>query len=74
MNLVVCNESSGLAIMKKLGINPKDYQVVYRLQENGLYFAFNNDTSNDLIVKVQQAFDSIKASKEYDQIRKKYEN
>lgn len=74
VNLVVCNEASGLAIMKKLGINPKDYQVVYRLQENGLYFAFNNDTSNDLIVKVQQAFDSIKASKEYDQIRKKYEN
>ncbi len=79
VNLVVCNEASGLAIMKKLGLKAKDYQVVYRLQENGLYFAFNNNTSNDLIVKIQQAFDSLKSSKagtlsEYDQIRKKYEN
>ena len=77
LDLVGCGETPGLAIMKLLGYNPDDYEVVYRLKESELYVAFNKNTDDGLIKKLQKTLDEMKISKngqlsEYDAILKHY--
>lgn len=55
VDLVVCNEDSGLYWMKELGMNQKDYKVVYRLKETKMSFGFNKDTDPAILEKVAAA-------------------
>lgn len=55
VDLVVCNEDSGFYWMKALGMNQKDYNVVYRLKETKMSFAFNKDTDPTILDKVAAA-------------------
>lgn len=55
VDLVVCNEDSGFYWMTQLGMNQKDYKVVYRLKETKMSFAFNKDTDPAILKKVAEA-------------------
>lgn len=77
VQLFACNERVGKALMNELGMDSKNYQVVYRFKEGKLFFAFNKDTSDEIIMQFQKALDDMKTSKsgkisEYDAISKKY--
>jgi ABC-type amino acid transport substrate-binding protein len=59
-------------IAKSIDFNWNDYEIVYILKETELYYAFNKDTDDKIIVKWQKALDSIKKNGVYDNIIKKY--
>ncbi len=54
------------------GYDSTEYEVVYILENNELYFAFNRLTPNSTITKWQQALDTIKSNGIYQKIIKKY--
>ncbi len=54
------------------GYEVDDYEVIYTLEKNELYFAFNKQTSDEIIQKWQKALDEIKSNGIYDKIMKKY--
>ena len=54
------------------GFDSDDYEVVYILEDNSLYFAFNKLTSDATIQKWQKALNTIKSNGIYDKIIKKY--
>jgi polar amino acid transport system substrate-binding protein len=54
------------------GYDSDDYEVIYTLANNELYFAFNRLTPDKIINKWQNALDKIKANGIYDTIIKQY--
>ena len=58
--------------IKKNSFNPADYEVVHVLKEGVLSYAFNKDTPDSIIQKLQNALDGIKKSGEYEKILDKY--
>lgn len=58
--------------LRELGLSPDDFEVVYTLLEQQYYFAFNKDTDDALIQKLQRALDELKANGVYSAILKKY--
>ncbi|WP_024955292.1 substrate-binding periplasmic protein [Sulfurospirillum arcachonense] len=54
------------------GYEVDDYEVVYTLENNELYFAFNKQTSDLTIQKWQKALDEIKSNGIYNKIIKNY--
>jgi len=58
--------------MKNLGFHTKDYQLVYKLSQAQLYFAFHKNTPDDLINLLQEALDELKKDKKYQEIIQKY--
>jgi len=54
------------------GFDSDDYEVVFILEKNELYFAFNRLTPDKTIQKWQKALDTIKANGIYNKIIKKY--
>jgi polar amino acid transport system substrate-binding protein len=67
-------EAFEYALKEHEGEHPDKYETVYVLAETDVYFAFNKHAPDELIAKVQAAFDKVKESKSYDQILKKYSN
>jgi polar amino acid transport system substrate-binding protein len=55
-----------------MGMNPDDYESVWRLSESGLYFAFHKDVDDALIASMQKVLDEMKADGTYEAIMKKY--
>lgn len=53
VQMIVCDNQVGEYLIKKLGEVASDYQIVYKLDENEMNFAFNKDTDDDLIKQVQ---------------------
>jgi polar amino acid transport system substrate-binding protein len=54
------------------GYNPDNYESVFVLNRNSIFYAFHKDTPNSVIVQLQEAFDEIKTDGSYTKIRKKY--
>lgn len=54
------------------GFNIDKYEVVYKLKEGELYFAFNKNTDDKIINKWQESLDAIKKNGVYDKVLEKY--
>ena len=52
--------------------DPHDYEMVYVLEQQALYYAFNKNTSDDLIERMQHILDEMKQSGEYESIVRHY--
>ena len=50
------------------------FKIVYKLKEDGLYFAFNKLVSDEIIQKFQNALDLVKKEPQYQKIFDKYLN
>ena len=77
VDMVSCPDLAGFDLIKSLGANRNDYEVVYVFESNSYGIAFNKDTSDEIITKVQKTLDDMKVShdgqiSEYDMIVKKY--
>jgi len=46
--------------MKKAGVNPEAYAIVYTLSENDLYYIFSRDVPDTLVSSFQQALQTVK--------------
>jgi polar amino acid transport system substrate-binding protein len=60
--------------IKAKGFRVEEYETVYVLKEGELYFAFNKDTPDSVIEKLQAALDSVVADGEYQKILDRYLN
>lgn len=54
-----------------MGYSSDNYEIVYTLEEAGIYYAFNMNTSDLLIKDVQRALDELKIEGEYQKVIKK---
>jgi len=66
--LVTMNEWN----LDKNFFNPKDYENVFTLLKQDLYFALNKNTDDKIIEKLQSALDELKKDGTYSNIIKKY--
>ena len=58
--------------MKKLGFDLNEYEMVYKLSQAQLYFAFHKDTPDSLIELLQEALNELKKEKKYEEVIQKY--
>lgn len=71
-DMLAYEENVRLWKYKKMGLDPKLYEVVYQLKKASLYFAFHKDTSDKLIIQLQNLLDKIKEEGKYQKIIDKY--
>ncbi len=57
---------------KVKGHDVNDFEVIYTVKEGDLYYAFNKETSDEIITQWQNALDAVKANGLYDEIVKRY--
>ena len=60
VDLVVCDETAGLDLIKKLNMNEDEFKVVYRLDTHEMSFAFNKNTEDDILKQVQNLLKEVK--------------
>ncbi|MBF0258059.1 MAG: ABC transporter substrate-binding protein [Desulfamplus sp.] len=58
--------------LKQQGFDVNQYETVYVLKSGELYYAFNSNTSDEIIQKLQQALDDLKKTDEYQKIKDPY--
>jgi polar amino acid transport system substrate-binding protein len=77
VDMVSCPDLAGFSLIRALGANENDYEVVYKFESSSYGIAFNKETSDETINKIQKALDELKTStngkpSEYDIILSKY--
>ena len=72
IDIWIFGESSAKLQVKEMGLNPDDYESVWRMSESGLYYAFHKDVDDALIESMQKILDEMKADGTYEAIMKKY--
>ena len=60
IELMAFNFQTACYMMKEMGLNPNDYEVVYELKKVELYFAFHKDTDEKFIADLNQALEEMK--------------
>lgn len=55
IDMVTSGDIAGEYFIKKMNGTPESYKIVYRMDSTPLYYAFNRETSADLISRFQQA-------------------
>ncbi len=59
-------------LIKKKSLNPRDFKILYSLEETTDYFAFSKDVSNGFVSAFQRALDRIKKKGVVKQILQRY--
>ena len=78
IDLWACPEFAGRYFTEEITGNYYSYTVVYKLEDQNLYYAFSKDVPDSVIKSFQQALDSLKQEKdstgfsEYDRIFGRY--
>lgn len=76
IDLVTQSDVGAPDTLRKLHMNPDDFEMVYVLKHLDLYVAFNKDTDPKLIKRMQAALDAMKHGgkgwSRYDRIMRKY--
>jgi ABC-type amino acid transport substrate-binding protein len=65
-------ESVAKWILKNHNIDPSQYETVFTLSQGELYFAFNKQTPDSVLAKLQNALDQIKTDGTFQSILAKY--
>lgn len=65
-------ENAVLWMLGLYGFNSSEYESALTFSEGYLYFAFNNNVSDDIVALLQKGVDKVKESGEYDKILQKY--
>ncbi|MBF0450863.1 MAG: ABC transporter substrate-binding protein [Candidatus Magnetomorum sp.] len=59
--------------IKTNGFNPSEFEIVYQLTaDQYMFYAFNKETPDSVVIPLQKAFDELKADGTVDQIISKY--
>lgn len=72
LDLYVSSMTSVTLYAEKLGIDPSQFESVYILDESHLCYAFNKDVPDDVIAKMQKAYDELIADGTLANIKAKY--
>ncbi|NOX33492.1 MAG: ABC transporter substrate-binding protein [Deltaproteobacteria bacterium] len=72
IDLWAYGEATGRWFIKKSGYNAKDFESVFVLKRGEMYFAFNKNVPDNVIKKLQDALDKLKAEGRLQDIFNKY--
>ena len=78
IDLWATGDLTGRYEMKKAGVNPDAYEIVYTLSENDFYFIFSRDVPETLVSAFQQALGTVRKQRdpqgitEYERIMYRY--
>ncbi|MCP3942134.1 MAG: ABC transporter substrate-binding protein [Desulfobacteraceae bacterium] len=72
IDLYISSMSNVTVYANKMGIDPDRFESVYVLDESHLCYAFNKGVSDDVINKLQTAYNELIADGTFDKISKKY--
>ncbi len=62
LDLLAFNTDSTRYTMLQLGMDPNNYEAVYILKTIKLYYAFNKETADSVIIELNQALDKLKST------------
>lgn len=60
VDMLMCSDMSAFALIKSLGYNKDDYEIVYSFDSTALSVAFNKNTDDKLIATLQKTLDDMK--------------
>lgn len=60
IDLLAFNTDSTRYTMKRMGLDPADYETVFPLKDISLYYAFNNETDDTIINEYNDALNQLK--------------
>jgi ABC-type amino acid transport substrate-binding protein len=72
IDIISYEEIAFMWTLKEMDLNRDDYEVVYNLSKNDLYYAFNLDTPDIIINELQNALNNLKKDGTYLEIIQKY--
>lgn len=72
IDLMAYEEKSFDQLAQASGLDPNQYETVFVLKETGVYYALNSQTSQELVDRMQQALNVVRASPGYEQILTHY--
>jgi polar amino acid transport system substrate-binding protein len=72
IDLIAYDEIVTRWILRDKGMKPEDFETVYLLEKGEHYFAFNKDTPDALIQRMQAILDDLKKEGKYQEILDKY--
>jgi ABC-type amino acid transport substrate-binding protein len=61
IDIMVANEPATFYSIRRMRLNPDDFEPVYRLMSSDLYYAASRDLDPALVLRLQSALDSLKA-------------
>ncbi|WFS62194.1 transporter substrate-binding domain-containing protein [Pseudodesulfovibrio thermohalotolerans] len=61
IDVLVGNETNTYHTIRRLGLDPNDFEMVYQLMTTDLYYAASLDMDPDVVNRLQTALDSLKA-------------
>ncbi len=64
IDLWATGDLNGRYVMKKAGVNPGAYEIVYTLGEKDFYFIFSRDVPDTLVSSFQQALETVRYQKD----------
>jgi polar amino acid transport system substrate-binding protein len=73
IDVMVANEPATLYTIRQMGLDPNDFEVVYRLMSVNLYYAASRDLNPALVHRLQSALDSLKADGSAARIIERYQ-
>ncbi|WP_304085847.1 ABC transporter substrate-binding protein [Maridesulfovibrio ferrireducens] len=72
VDLAAQSKESTLNSCKEAGLNPNNFESVFVLDKNSVYYAFNKETPDSVIAILQTVFDNIRNEGKLAEIFKKY--
>ncbi|WP_338668383.1 substrate-binding periplasmic protein [Pseudodesulfovibrio methanolicus] len=61
IDIMVANEPATFYSIRRMDLNPDDFEPVYRLMSSNLYYAASRDLDPALVLRLQSALDGLKA-------------
>jgi len=72
IDVMVANEPATFYTIRQMGLDPDDFEMVYRLMSVDLYYAASRDMDPDVLRRLQAALDSLRADGSVARIIEKY--
>ena len=72
IDLITSNIPAAMNLISKMGLKTSDYEVVYVMQENEFYYAFQKDSDKATMKKLQMSLDKLVKNGTKKKIIKKY--
>ncbi|WP_159084732.1 substrate-binding periplasmic protein [Dongshaea marina] len=63
---------SAKEVLRSIKASPEDFEQVFRLADNTVYYALNRQTPDSLVQSLQQAIDRVKQTPQYQEIIQRY--
>ncbi|MDD3310732.1 transporter substrate-binding domain-containing protein [Pseudodesulfovibrio sp.] len=72
LDMVAYEEHAWPSLIRRIGLDPAQFETVFLLRETPVYFAFHRDVPQPVVAQFQQALDAVRASPDFGAILRTY--